>query len=114
MPVAYIDLPSVLKTDTKKKLVKDVSVSIDHAYMIPDTRVFLREWPAEQAGVDGQLGEARAICNFVGTAWTSCRKKASARAEGQRGDRRRMQPSPRASSPPKRQGGLDTMAALLL
>jgi len=64
MPIAYIDLPSGLKADTKKKLVKDVAVSIDHAYMIPDTRVFLREWPAEQVSVDGQLGEARAICNF--------------------------------------------------
>ena len=64
MPVAYIDLPSGLKADAKKKLVKDVAESIDHAYVIPDTRVFLREWPAEQVSVDGQLGEARAICNF--------------------------------------------------
>jgi phenylpyruvate tautomerase PptA (4-oxalocrotonate tautomerase family) len=64
MPVAFIDLPLGLKTDTKKKLVKDVAVSIDQAYMIPDTRVFLREWLPEQVSVDGQLGQARAICNF--------------------------------------------------
>jgi len=64
MPVAYIDLPSRLKTDAKKKLVRDVAVSIDHAYMIPDTRVLLREWPEEQVSVDGRLGEARVICNF--------------------------------------------------
>src|SRR5215469_3647668 len=66
MPVAYIDLPSGLKAGTKKKLVKDVADSIHHAYMIPDTRVFLREWPAEQTSVDGQIGAPmRPICDFV-------------------------------------------------
>ena len=66
MPVAYIDLPSGLKAETKKKLVKDVADSIHLAYMIPDTRVFLREWPAEQTSVDGQLGAPiRPICDFV-------------------------------------------------
>ena len=66
MPVAYLDLPLGLKADTKKKLVKDVADSIHHAYMIPDTRVFLREWPAEQTSVDGQLGAPmRPICEFA-------------------------------------------------
>ena len=66
MPVAYIDLPSGLKADTKKKLVKDVADSIHHAYMIPDTRVFLREWPSEQTSVDGQIGAPmRPVCDFV-------------------------------------------------
>jgi phenylpyruvate tautomerase PptA (4-oxalocrotonate tautomerase family) len=66
MPVAYIDLPSGLDVDTKKKLVKKVAESIHHAYTIPDTRVFLREWPAEQMSVDGLLGRPmRPICDFV-------------------------------------------------
>src|SRR5215471_19192723 len=66
MPVAYLDLPSALAVDTKKKLVKEVANSIHHAYMIPDTRVFLREWPAEQMSIDGQLGSPkRPICDFV-------------------------------------------------
>ena len=66
MPVTYIDLPSGLKADTKKKLVKDVADSIHHAYMIPDTRVFLREWSAEQISVDGPLGAPmRPVCDFV-------------------------------------------------
>jgi phenylpyruvate tautomerase PptA (4-oxalocrotonate tautomerase family) len=66
MPVAYLDLPSGLEVDTKKKLVKEVAESIHHAYMIPDTRVFLREWPAEQMSVDGLLGHPmRPICDFV-------------------------------------------------
>jgi hypothetical protein len=37
MPVAYLDLPTGLASDTKKKLVKEVADSIHHAYMIPDT-----------------------------------------------------------------------------
>jgi phenylpyruvate tautomerase PptA (4-oxalocrotonate tautomerase family) len=66
MPVAYLDLASGLEVDTKKKLVKEVAESIHDAYMIPDTRVFLREWPAEQMSVDGLLGHPmRPICDFV-------------------------------------------------
>src|SRR5262249_20657396 len=66
MPAAYIDLPSGLGADTKKKLVTEVAESIDHAYKIPDTRVFLREWLAEQISVDGQLGRPmRPVCDFV-------------------------------------------------
>src|SRR5215471_14501026 len=66
MPVAYLDLPSGLGADTKKKLVKEVAGLIHHAYMIPDTRVFLREWPAEQMSVEGQLGSPmRPSCDFV-------------------------------------------------
>jgi phenylpyruvate tautomerase PptA (4-oxalocrotonate tautomerase family) len=66
MPVAYLDLPSGLGVDVKKRLVKEVAECIHHAYMIPDTRVLLREWPAEQISVDGELGHPmRPICNFV-------------------------------------------------
>ena len=66
MPVAYLDLPPGLGADTKKKLVKEVAESIHDAYLIPDTRVFLREWPAEQMSVDGLLGHPmRPICDFV-------------------------------------------------
>src|SRR5262245_10147556 len=65
MPVAYLDLPSGLSVDVKKKLVKEVAEFIHEAYRIPDTRVFLREWPAEQTSVDGELARPmRPICNF--------------------------------------------------
>jgi phenylpyruvate tautomerase PptA (4-oxalocrotonate tautomerase family) len=64
--IAFIDLPPGLKADTKKKLVKDVADSIHYAYLIPDTRVFLREWPAQQMSIGGQLGAPmRPICDFV-------------------------------------------------
>jgi phenylpyruvate tautomerase PptA (4-oxalocrotonate tautomerase family) len=66
MPCAYIDLQSGLRADIKKKLVKEVADSIHHAYLIPDTRVFLREWPPEQTSVDGELARPmRPVCNFV-------------------------------------------------
>ena len=66
MPVAYIDIPFGLKVNPKKKLVAEVAESIHHAYMIPDTRVFLREWSAEQFSVDGELGAPmRPVCTFV-------------------------------------------------
>ena len=48
MPVAFLELPSGLGMDTKKKLVKDVADAIHDAYQIPDTRVFLREWPTDR------------------------------------------------------------------
>ena len=63
MPVAYIDLLSGLKLDAKKKLVTEVAASIHHAYMIPDTRVFLREWSAEQISVDG--GQTITVAQLV-------------------------------------------------
>src|SRR5262245_1692209 len=66
MPVAYVDLPSGLDVDAKKKLVTEVSESLHHAYKIPDNRVFLRDWPAGQISIDGELGRPmRPICNFL-------------------------------------------------
>jgi hypothetical protein len=65
MPVAYIDIPVGLSIDRKRRLVQEVSLSVHAAYPIPDTRVFLREWSAEQISVDGALGSGmRPICDF--------------------------------------------------
>src|SRR5262245_5088136 len=66
MPTAYIDLPSGLRADAKKKLLKEVAEFIHDAYRIPDTRVLLREWTPEQISIDGELGRPmRPICIFV-------------------------------------------------
>jgi phenylpyruvate tautomerase PptA (4-oxalocrotonate tautomerase family) len=66
MPCAYLDLPSGLAVDIKQKLLKEVAEFIHDAYIIPDTRVFLREWPAEQISIDGELGRPmRPVCTFV-------------------------------------------------
>src|SRR5215471_10178370 len=66
MPTAYIDLPSGLSADARKKLLQEVAEFIHDAYMIPDTRVLLREWTPEQVSIDGELGRPmRPICTFV-------------------------------------------------
>src|SRR5262245_25387081 len=66
MPVAYDDLPTGLGTESKTKLMKEITDLIHHAYLIPDTRVFLREWPAGQYSIDGEIGAAfRPIVNFL-------------------------------------------------
>ena len=67
MPVAYLDLQSGLSVDIKQKLVKEVAKFMHDAWMIPDTRVLLREWPAEQTSVDGELARPmRPICSYHG------------------------------------------------
>lgn len=66
MPIAYIDLQSGLSRDAKQRLVRDVTAAVHEAYPIPDTRVFLREWPPEQVGIEGELGAPfRPVCDFV-------------------------------------------------
>lgn len=66
MPVAYIDLPSGLRAETKRRLVKEVAAALHEAYQIIDTRVLLTEWGAEQTSADGVLGAPmRPICTFV-------------------------------------------------
>ena len=60
MPIAYIDVPPGIRVDAKKKLVKEVFVALDEAYPVPDTRIFLREWPLEDVSQDGRLDSAPA------------------------------------------------------
>jgi phenylpyruvate tautomerase PptA (4-oxalocrotonate tautomerase family) len=66
MPTAYVDVPPGLGTEPKTKLMKEITDLIHHAYLIPDTRVLLREWPADQYSIDGEIGAAfRPIVTFV-------------------------------------------------
>lgn len=66
MPIARIDLQPGLGAETKKRLVREVTASLEEAYRIPDTRVFLREWSPGSVGIDGELdARFRPICDFV-------------------------------------------------
>ncbi|MEJ7598851.1 MAG: hypothetical protein WKG01_13165 [Kofleriaceae bacterium] len=66
MPVAYIDLQPGLSTNARERLAKEVTAALHDAYQIPDTRIFLREWPVGTVSIDGVLGAPfRPICNFV-------------------------------------------------
>lgn len=48
MPTAYLDLPSGLAADIKNKLLREVGEFVHDSYVIPDTRVCIREWTAER------------------------------------------------------------------
>jgi phenylpyruvate tautomerase PptA (4-oxalocrotonate tautomerase family) len=66
MPIAYIDLQPGLTIETKKHLVREVADAIHDAYRIGDTRVFLREWPADCTSTDGEIARpVRPVCDFV-------------------------------------------------
>src|SRR5262245_49077850 len=66
MPVAIIDLPFGLTRAAKEELHKHVAEHLHHAYQIPDNRVYLREWTAEQTSFDGVVGAAfRPICHLI-------------------------------------------------
>jgi phenylpyruvate tautomerase PptA (4-oxalocrotonate tautomerase family) len=64
MPISYIDVPQGIRIEAKRKLVKDVYAALDEAYRIPDTRIFLREWPLDSVSQDGrlELEPARPVC----------------------------------------------------
>src|SRR5262245_25759404 len=65
MPVAIIDIPC-LAWSAKEQLHKDVAESMHHAYQMPDNRVYLREWTAEQTSFDGVVGASfRPLCNLI-------------------------------------------------
>src|SRR5215831_3265026 len=65
MPVAIIDIPC-LAWGAKEQLHKDVAESMHHAYQMPDNRVYLREWTAEQTSFDGVVGASfRPLCNLI-------------------------------------------------
>ena len=64
MPISYIDIPPGIRVDAKRKLVKEVYDALDEAYRVPDTRIFLREWPLESVSQDGRLDSepAKPVC----------------------------------------------------
>lgn len=57
-------MPQGIRLDAKKKLVKEVYTALDEAYRVPDTRIFLREWPLESVSQDGRLDSepAKPVC----------------------------------------------------
>ena len=67
MPVAYIDIPTGVNDGAKTKIFKEVYEAIHDAWPIPDTRVLIREWPAEAVSQDGriELVPMRPICTLA-------------------------------------------------
>lgn len=55
MPVVFIEAPPGIKPEAKKQMVQKITGTIDDAYHIGDTLIFLREYPAENVAMDGRL-----------------------------------------------------------
>ena len=55
MPVVFIEAPPGIKPEAKKQMVQKITTTIDDAYHIGDTLIFLREYPAEHVAMDGRL-----------------------------------------------------------
>jgi phenylpyruvate tautomerase PptA (4-oxalocrotonate tautomerase family) len=62
MPVCFIEAPR-MAIDVREKLVTNATAALHHAYPIPDTRIFIREYESEHVGQDGKLqSEIRPVC----------------------------------------------------
>jgi phenylpyruvate tautomerase PptA (4-oxalocrotonate tautomerase family) len=64
MPQFFVEAPKGIRDDAKQKMMKDLTAAIDDAYHIPDVRIWLREYQADNVAQDGRLGaEAiRPVC----------------------------------------------------
>lgn len=66
MPVFTIDAPSGARQDAKDKMMKEVTDALHEAWPIPDTRGWLREYPAENVSQDGRTAAepVRPVCSL--------------------------------------------------
>jgi hypothetical protein len=56
MPQILIEAPTGVRPDAKQKMMSEISAAVDEAFQIPDVRVWLREYPAENVAQDGHIG----------------------------------------------------------
>lgn len=66
MPVFTIDAPAGASRDAKQKMFKRIHDALDEAFHFPDTRGWLREYPAEDVAQDGrvQVEPIRPVCSL--------------------------------------------------
>ncbi|HTF53053.1 MAG TPA: hypothetical protein VK735_36875 [Pseudonocardia sp.] len=55
MPVFTIDAPIGARQDAKQKMMREITEALDETYHFPDTRGWLREYPAENISQDGRV-----------------------------------------------------------
>src|SRR5688572_7099576 len=56
MPQVLIEAPTGIGPDAKQSMMREVSAAVDEAFRIPDVRIWLREYPAENVAQDGKIG----------------------------------------------------------
>ncbi|MDT5246300.1 MAG: hypothetical protein QOD36_3676 [Mycobacterium sp.] len=64
MPQFFVEAPKGIRDDAKRTMMRDITAAIDEAYHIPDVRIWLREYPADNVAQDGRLGAdaIRPVC----------------------------------------------------
>src|SRR5262245_7781472 len=55
MPDCFLEVPTGIRADAKKKLVQKITAALNETWPIPDVRVFFREYQAENVAQDGRL-----------------------------------------------------------
>jgi phenylpyruvate tautomerase PptA (4-oxalocrotonate tautomerase family) len=55
MPVVFIEAPPGIRPDAKKRMVEKITATLEEVYPIGETLIFLREYPLENVGVNGNL-----------------------------------------------------------
>ena len=61
MPVFTIDAPAGASQDAKRTMMTEITEALDEAWPIPDTRGWLREYPADNVSQDGRI---RPVCSL--------------------------------------------------
>lgn len=56
MPQFFIEAPAGIGPEAKQTMMRDITAAIDEAYRIPDVRVWLREYTADNVAQDGRIG----------------------------------------------------------
>jgi phenylpyruvate tautomerase PptA (4-oxalocrotonate tautomerase family) len=66
MPVFTVDVPEGASPVAKQKMLKEITEALDEAYRVPDTRGWVREYPAENVSQDGRVGAepVRPVCSL--------------------------------------------------
>ena len=64
MPQFIIEAPLGIRRDAKQELMQEITEAIDEAFHIPDVRIWLREYPADNVAQDGRLAAepVRPLC----------------------------------------------------
>jgi hypothetical protein len=64
MPQLLIEAPMGIRHDAKQTMMQEITTAIDEAYHIPDVRIWLREYRAENVAQGGhiQVEPVRPLC----------------------------------------------------
>ena len=64
MPQFFIEAPAGIRPEAKRTMMQEITAAIDAAYHIPDVRIWLREYQAENVAQDGRIGaeSVRPVC----------------------------------------------------